>query len=78
MHAYLIAFHEAKEETELANRIKSEFLASMTHKIGTPLKANMGCAEVMEMEIFGPVGEPHYQKYFADIHASGRHLLSLI
>jgi len=32
----------------------------------------------MEMEIFGPVGEPRYQNYSADIHASSRHLLSLI
>jgi len=77
-HAYLIALHEAKEEAELANRIKSEFLASMNHEIRTPLNAIMGFAEVMEMEIFGPVDEPRYQEYSADIHASGRYLLSLI
>ena len=50
----------------------------MSHKIRTPLNAIMGFAEVMEMEIFGPVGEPRYQKCSADIHACGRHLLSLI
>jgi PAS domain S-box-containing protein len=77
-HENLVALHEAKDEAELANRIKSEFLASMSHEIRTPLNAIMGFAEVMELEIFGPVGEPRYQEYSADIHASGRHLLSLI
>ena len=77
-HENLVALYEAKDEAELANRIKSEVLASMSHEIRTPLNAIMGFAEVMEMEIFGPVGEPRYQEYSADIHASGRHLLSLI
>jgi PAS domain S-box-containing protein len=74
----LVALHEAKDEAQLANRIKSEFLASMSHEIRTPLNAIMGFAEVMEMEMFGPVGEPRYREYSADIHASGRHLMSLI
>lgn len=77
-HENLVALHDAKDEAELANRIKSEFLASMSHEIRTPLNAIMGFAEVMELQMFGPVGEPRYQEYSADIHASGRHLLSLI
>jgi two-component system cell cycle sensor histidine kinase PleC len=38
----------------------------------------MGFAEVMERQMFGPVGDPRYREYAADIHASGSHLLALI
>ncbi len=72
------ALVEAKESAEFANRTKSEFLANMSHEIRTPLNAIMGFSEVMEKELFGPVGTPRYREYAADIHASGQHLLSLI
>ena len=76
--AVLAALHAAKEAAELADRSKSAFLASMSHEIRTPLNAIMGFAEVMERQMFGPVGDPRYREYAADIHASGSHLLALI
>jgi len=72
------ALIEAKESAEFANRTKSEFLANMSHEIRTPLNAIMGFSEVMEKEIFGPIGSSRYREYAADIHASGQHLASLI
>jgi signal transduction histidine kinase len=38
----------------------------------------MGFSEVMEKELFGPIGSSRYREYAADIHASGQHLASLI
>jgi len=72
------ALIEAKESAEFANRTKSDFLANMSHEIRTPLNAIMGFSEVMEKEIFGPIGSSRYREYAADIHASGQHLASLI
>jgi signal transduction histidine kinase/DNA-binding response OmpR family regulator/CHASE3 domain sensor protein len=64
-------------ELERANRMKSEFLANMSHELRTPLNAIIGFSEIMKDGLTGPlVGEQ--QEYVADIHASGKHLLSLI
>ena len=68
----------AKEEAELANRAKSEFLAAMSHELRTPLNAIIGFSEIIKNETFGPVGSPKYREYVADINDSGLHLLDLI
>ena len=68
----------SKEAAELANRSKTEFLANMSHELRTPLNAILGFSEVIETEMFGPVGTPRYLEYARDIHASGEHLLDLI
>jgi PAS domain S-box-containing protein len=68
----------SKEAAEYANRTKTEFLANMSHELRTPLNAIIGFAEVIQSEMFGPVGIPKYVEYAHDIHASGRHLLELI
>jgi two-component system, cell cycle sensor histidine kinase PleC len=67
-----------KSRTELASQAKSDFLATMSHELRTPLNAIIGFSEVMQEEIFGPLGTPRYVEYCTDIHASAQHLLSLI
>ncbi len=61
-----------------ANSAKSEFLANMSHELRTPLNAINGFSEIMLNEMFGPLGDPRYKEYVADILSSGQHLLTLI
>ena len=70
----------AKEAAELANRSKSDFLANMSHELRTPLNAVIGFSEIIKDAMLGegPDRMDHYRSYAADIHNSGRHLLSLI
>ena len=68
---------DARAEAEAANRVKSEFLTVMSHELRTPLNAIAGYAELMEMEIRGPI-TPQQREDLRRIQASQRHLLGLI
>ncbi|MBP1850876.1 two-component system cell cycle sensor histidine kinase PleC [Rhizobium halophytocola] len=67
-----------KERAQAANRAKSEFLANMSHELRTPLNAILGFSEILQNNMFGPIGSPKYAEYARDIHDSGQHLLNVI
>ena len=77
-NARLIQEIQAKSrQLETANQHKSEFLANMSHELRTPLNAIIGFSEVLIERMFGELNDKQAD-YLADIHSSGRHLLSLI
>jgi len=72
------ALERARDEAEAASRAKSKFLANMSHELRTPLNAVIGFSEVIEREMFGPLGSERYREYATDIRDSGQHLLEMI
>src|SRR3546814_11854522 len=68
----------AQMHAEQAARVKTDFVAHVSHELRTPLNAVIGFGEVLEKQIFGPLGHPKYAEYARDIRESGQHLLSLI
>jgi len=67
-----------KTRAEEANQAKSKFLANMSHELRTPLNAIIGFSEIMESNMFGPLGSEKYHEYCSDIHSSGQYLLEVI
>ncbi len=67
-----------KTRAEEANQAKSKFLANMSHELRTPLNAIIGFSEIMESNMFGPLGAEKYHEYCKDIRSSGEYLLDVI
>jgi PAS domain S-box-containing protein len=67
----------ARAVADEANRAKSDFLATMSHELRTPLNAILGYADLLELEIEGPL-TPGQRAQLQRVEASGRHLLMLI
>src|SRR6185369_5479639 len=44
----------------------------------TPFNAVIGFSSIMKSQTFGPLANTKYQEYIDHIHASGKHLLSII
>jgi signal transduction histidine kinase len=67
----------ARADAESANRAKSEFLATMSHEVRTPINAIVGYTDLLQMGLGGPLTE--VQDHQLDrIRASSKHLMMLI
>ncbi len=64
-------------EVERSNRLKSEFLASMSHELRSPLHTIIGFAELLGEELEGPLNAKQ-KRFAANIHQDSQHLLEII
>lgn len=69
-------YHEEKLKAEAASRAKTNFLAHLSHDIRTPLNHIIGFADLMQMQISGPLGDERYVEYSRTIKQSGEILLN--
>ena len=65
---------QAKEEAERANRLKSDFLANISHELRTPMNAMLGMTQLALDEQLPPT----VREYLETAFDSGRSLLSLV
>lgn len=69
---------EAREAAERANEAKSDFLRNVAHELRTPVNAVVGFSEIMQQEMYGPLGDPKYAGYAQDIVRAGKHMSELV
>lgn len=69
---------EALHRADLASLAKTQFLANMSHELRTPLNSIIGFSDLLQKEMFGPIGSERYVEFVHHIHSAGAHLLELI
>ena len=72
------AEHAARVETELASRVKSEFIANMSHELRTPLNTVIGFAKLISEYERRQLSGGQIVEYADLIHDAATHLLAVI
>jgi PAS domain S-box-containing protein len=71
------AEHEARAAAEAASQAKSQFLATTSHEIRTPINAILGYTDLLELGIPGPL-TAEQRTYLERVRRSSRHLLAIV
>jgi len=69
---------QARDESERANRAKSDFLSFMSHELRTPLTSIIGFSDFLLQDLKAHSGTSEAVDDVRRIHSSGKHLLDLI
>ena len=68
---------EARRVAEQASRTKAAFLGTMSHEFRTPLNAIGGYAQLLDLEIAGPLNAGQ-REHLTRLRASNEHMLQLV
>jgi|GEM_PF-4236981 len=74
----MAALERARQAAEAANRDKDGILALVAHELRTPLNAIIGFTELIESEIYGPLGAPEYNEYLQHVRSGASHMQEMI
>jgi two-component system cell cycle sensor histidine kinase PleC len=77
-HRAHVAEHSARIETELASKVKSEFIANMSHELKTPLNTVIGFSKLLTQHQERRLPDKEIVEYATLIHDAAGHLLSVI
>ncbi|HEY8193906.1 MAG TPA: HAMP domain-containing sensor histidine kinase [Hyphomicrobium sp.] len=77
-HRARVAEHSARIEAELASKVKSEFIANMSHELKTPLNTVIGFSKLLTQHQQRRLSDTEIVEYATLINDAAGHLLSVI
>ena len=75
--AALLAATAAQHAAEAVSAAKSEFVATMSHEVRTPINALLGYADLLDLGVEGPLTDGQHV-YVERLRTSAHHLLDLV